>query len=92
MSTPGRVQRALAKYNIVDENINARVRSSAGASIELESAYIDVEVNITYIPIHPLKYLQFFLYSILVKLALVHHLNCLIWISIPVALIFGFHL
>ncbi|KAI7887782.1 aspartic peptidase domain-containing protein [Mucor mucedo] len=44
MNTPERVKRALAKYNINDEKINARVRSAGGgASIELSSAYVDIE-------------------------------------------------
>ncbi|GAA5801972.1 aspartic peptidase domain-containing protein [Helicostylum pulchrum] len=43
MNTPERVKRALAKYNIVDEKINDRIRSAGGAAIELESAYIDIE-------------------------------------------------
>lgn len=46
MNTPERVKRALAKYNINDEKINSRVRSAGGgASIELFSAYVDIEVK-----------------------------------------------
>lgn len=49
MNTPERVKRALAKYNIVDEKINDRIRSAGGAAIELESAYVDIEVIYVYI-------------------------------------------
>lgn len=40
LNTPARLNRALAKYGIEDNN----QKLGASASIELESAYIDVEV------------------------------------------------
>lgn len=43
MNTPARVKKTLAKYGVVDEKINSRVRSAA-ASIELTSVYVDIEV------------------------------------------------
>lgn len=52
MNTPERVKRALAKYNINDEKINSKVRSAGGgASIELFSAYVDIEVKFS--PVSP---------------------------------------
>jgi hypothetical protein len=46
MSTPERVKKALAKYNIVDEKVNSRVRKAAnGAAIELTNVYVDIEVT-----------------------------------------------
>lgn len=45
MNTPARVKKALAKYGIIDEVVNARVRSAGGAAIELSSVYVDIEVT-----------------------------------------------
>lgn len=43
MNTPERVKRSLAKYGIVDENLNERLSSVSNAAIELFSAYVDLE-------------------------------------------------
>lgn len=43
MNTPARVKKALTKYGIIDEVVNARVRSAGGATIELSSVYVDIE-------------------------------------------------
>lgn len=43
MNTPARVKRSLAKFGIIDENLNARLNSVSNAAIELFSAYVDLE-------------------------------------------------
>lgn len=44
MSTPYRVQRALAKYGIQDQELMNSVAGS-GSAIELSAVYVDVEVT-----------------------------------------------
>ncbi|KAI8982152.1 aspartic peptidase domain-containing protein [Mycotypha africana] len=43
MNTPLRVQRTLAKFGVVDEQLDQQIQSASGTSVELQSVYVDVE-------------------------------------------------
>jgi hypothetical protein len=45
LTTPERIQKALAKYGVEDQMVNRVVRTTRDGSVPLESVYLDVEVR-----------------------------------------------